>query len=161
MPRRVRSTRWRCWTGSAAAAPFSEHPPYLLPPTPLPPHPPPPGAVRGLGPRGLCRSWPPAGETLGKALPEAAGGLRWWDALSLGKACAAPCLVLVENSLGAMMKLQIWCGFGELMVMAWGGGSGQGDFSNAQQTGVQSSLGLLHMAAAGGNEQAGAVGGEA
>lgn len=38
---------------------------------------------------------------------------------------------------------------------------GRGDFSDAQQRGVQSSLGLLGMAAAGGKEQAGAVGGEA
>ena len=92
------------------------------------------------GPRGLCRG--------GGGMP-----CRW------GRS-AAPWLVLVENSLGAMVKLQIWFGFAELMMMAWGGRLGQDDSSNAQQMRMQSSLGLLHMAAAGGNEQAGAVRGE-
>lgn len=59
--------------------------------------------------------------------------------------------VLLENSLGALGKLQIWFGFGELM---------RGGFSDAQRAGVQSSPGPSHMAAAGGNEQTGAVGGE-
>lgn len=74
----------------------------------------------------------PAGETRGMVLPEAAGGLRRWDALSLGKVRAEPWLVLVENSLGAMLRLQICFGFGDLMmVIAWGGSSGQGDSSSA------------------------------
>lgn len=100
-PCRVWSTRWRCWTSSAPPGPLSEHP-------------------------------QPAGETRGTVLPEAAGGLRRWDALSLGRVCAEPWLVLVANSLGAMLRLQICFGFGDLMmVMAWGGSSGQGDSSSA------------------------------
>lgn len=81
-----------------------------------------------------------AGESLGLAQPEAAGGLRWWDPLSLGKVCAAAFLVLMENSLGAMMKLQVQFGFGELMVMARGRGLVRGDFGDAQQKRTQISL---------------------
>lgn len=46
------------------------------------------------------------------------------------------------ESWGAMAKLQLWFGCGE------GGQAGQGDSSDAQQMRMQSSLGLLHVAAA-------------
>lgn len=79
---------------------------------------------------------------------------------SLGKVSAAPLVVSVENSLGAMAKLQLWFGCGEVMAMAWGGRAGQGDSSDARQMRMQSSLGLLPVTAAGENAQAEAGRGE-
>lgn len=140
MPGPALSTRWRCRTSSAAPGPLSEHRPSLLPPSP----------AAGCAAAGTPREFPcvKQREGRGAAIP------------SLGKVSAAPLLVSVENSLGAMAKLQLWFGCGEVMAMAWGGRAGQGDSSDARQMRMQSSLGLLPVAAAGENAQAEAGRGE-
>lgn len=80
MPCRAVSTRWRCWTGSAAPGPLSERPSSLPPPRPGPP-----SAARCAG----------AGRgALGTAQPGAAAAAEGGGGECLVAGDGLPCAVL-------------------------------------------------------------------